>query len=273
MGKTSDGSQVLHVQAEKADDLDLSDLYPDAHVVSDSEISSKLHAKIIVEFLKATCKRTQQLLTLLGQQCWELLRPFRQWCANGCNNSQQCWDLQCIVGWSRKPYGLYPCVMRVRGQQQQCWKRCENGSNIDPTSASTEQKKYWDGQLLAQTFDRFQTLRNNSQQCAATYNNIQHRLHTDATCNIQQCWELLASNVPFVCTGLNVLVTEDVSLSCFVFMSQERANQRTQGVMGSMQTTGARQGQIPHICTLSKLNSVEVMHVNEIFIYVSKMVT
>ena len=24
----------------------------------------------------ATCKRTQQLTTLLGQQCWELLRPF-----------------------------------------------------------------------------------------------------------------------------------------------------------------------------------------------------
>ena len=46
MGKTSDGSQVLHVQVEKADDLDLSDLYPDAHVVSDSEISSKLHTKV-----------------------------------------------------------------------------------------------------------------------------------------------------------------------------------------------------------------------------------
>ena len=59
VGKTSDGSQVLHVQAEKADNLDLSDLYPDAHVVSDSEISSKLHTKINVEFLKATCKRTQ----------------------------------------------------------------------------------------------------------------------------------------------------------------------------------------------------------------------
>ena len=81
VGKTSDGSQVLHVQAEKADDLDLSDLYPDAHVVSDSKISSKLHTVIIVEFLKVTCKRTQQLPTLL---C-----PFRQWCAKGCSNSQQ----------------------------------------------------------------------------------------------------------------------------------------------------------------------------------------
>lgn len=34
IGKTSNGSQVLHVQAEKADELDLSNLYPDAHIVS-----------------------------------------------------------------------------------------------------------------------------------------------------------------------------------------------------------------------------------------------
>ena len=30
---------------------------------------------------KATCKRTEQLSTLLGQQCWELLGPCWQWCA------------------------------------------------------------------------------------------------------------------------------------------------------------------------------------------------
>ena len=33
----------------------------------------------------------QQLPTLLGQQCWELLCLCWQWCANGCNNSQQWW--------------------------------------------------------------------------------------------------------------------------------------------------------------------------------------
>ena len=54
----------------------------------------------------------------------------------------------------------------------------------DPTllcyaSAITEQKKCWE--LLAQKFDRFQTLRNNMQQ----------GVQTDATCNIQQCWKLL----------------------------------------------------------------------------------
>ena len=63
-------------------------------------------------------------------------------------------------------------------------------------------------------------------------------------------WELLASNVLSVCTGLNVLVVEDVSILLRFHVLIARANQRTQGVMGSMQTTGARQGQIPHICTL-----------------------
>lgn len=35
MGKDKDGSEVLHLQAGKADELDLTDLYPDAQVVSD----------------------------------------------------------------------------------------------------------------------------------------------------------------------------------------------------------------------------------------------
>ena len=30
-------------------------------------------------------------------------------------------------------------------------------------------------------------------------------MQTDATCNIQQCWELLANNVASVCTGLYIL--------------------------------------------------------------------
>ena len=68
----------------------------------------------------------------------------------------------------------------------------------DPTllryaSAITEQKKCWE--LLAEKFDRFQTLRNNMQQ----------GVQTDTTCNIQQCWELLANNVAFVFAGLKEL--------------------------------------------------------------------
>ena len=34
---------------------------------------------------------------------------------------------------------------------------------------------------------------------------MQQGVQTDATCNIQQCWELLANNVASVCTGLYIL--------------------------------------------------------------------
>ena len=50
---------------------------------------------------------------------------------------------------------------------------------------------------VAEGFDRFQTLRNNS-----TRNNMQQDVQTDATSNSQQFWELLANKVASVCTGL-----------------------------------------------------------------------
>ena len=37
--------------------------------------------------------------------------------------------------------------------------------------------------------------------CAKTSNNMKQGVQTDATCNIQQCWELLANNVASVSTG------------------------------------------------------------------------
>ena len=33
---------------------------------------------------------------------------------------------------------------------------------------------------------------------------MEHGVQTDATCNIQQCWELLADNVASVCEGVKV---------------------------------------------------------------------
>ena len=36
--------------------------------------------------------RTQQLPASLGQQCWELLRPFAHHCQHGRNNSQHSWS-------------------------------------------------------------------------------------------------------------------------------------------------------------------------------------
>ena len=63
----------------------------------------------------------------------------------------------------------------------------------DPTllryaSAITEQKKCWE--LLAQKFDRSETLRNG----------IQQGVQMDAACNTQKCWEVFANNVVLVCT-------------------------------------------------------------------------
>ena len=41
---------------------------------------------------------------------------------------------------------------------------------------------------------------------------MQQGVQTDATCNIQQCWELLANNVVSVCTGFYALNNENNSL-------------------------------------------------------------
>ena len=65
-------------------------------------------------------------------------------------------------------------------------------------------------ELLIQTFDWFQTLSNNSQQHATTCKNKQQGVPTDATCYIQQCWELLANNVAPVCTGFYTLSLDTV---------------------------------------------------------------
>ena len=47
------------------------------------------------------------------------------------------------------------------------------------------------------------SLSNFVQQHATTFNNMQQGVQTDATCNIQQCWELLLNNVASVCTQPN----------------------------------------------------------------------
>ena len=47
-------------------------------------------------------------------------------------------------------------------------------------------------------FKLFWTTRNNLKS-----NNMQQGVQTDAICNIQKCWELLAYNTASVCTGLN----------------------------------------------------------------------
>ena len=111
--------------------------------------------------------------------CW-------QWCVNGCNNSQQCWHLQCIVGRIQPISLCKPCVMSVRGPNN-----VGRAVQTDPTllryaSAITEQKKCWE--LLAEKFDRFQTLRNNTQQHPATCNRVCKWTQLVTSHNVGSCW-------------------------------------------------------------------------------------
>ena len=131
--------------------------------------------------------RNVQLPTLLGQQCWQLLRPCWRCCANWCNNSQQCWDLQCIVGRIHPIRRWRPCLMRVRGPNIVALRVGDHGTK---EMLGVVGSKVWPGFKL----------------CATTpnNNNVQQGVTTDVTYNIQQCWKLLANNfnVASVCNGL-----------------------------------------------------------------------
>ena len=81
---------------------------------------------------------------------------------------------------------------------QQCWKSCANGSNIVGLHFSDHRAK----EMLGVFGWKIWPVSNFVQQHAATSNNMQHGVQTDATCNIQQCWELLPNNVASVCMGL-----------------------------------------------------------------------
>ena len=123
-----------------------------------------------------------------------LLRVCWQGCANGCNNSQQCWDLRCILG-RIQPISLCKSwVMSLHGPNNVGRVVQTVTTLLRYASAITEQRKCWE--LLAKKLTGFNFL----QQHATTSNNIQQGVQTDATCNIQPCWELLVNNVASVCT-------------------------------------------------------------------------
>ena len=92
---------------------------------------------VVASVLIVVCKRMQQLLTMLGPAVHR-----------GKDATHKTLETICI---------------NERAWPQQCWKSCANGPTLlGYTSAITEEKKHWE--LLAHKFDRFQTLRNNSQQ-------------------------------------------------------------------------------------------------------------
>ena len=107
-------------------------------------------------------------------------------CANRHNNSEQCRDLQWIVGRIQLIRLCKPCVMPRCGPNN--FGRAEQ---TDPTLLChalviMEQKKCWE--LLAQKFDQFQTLRNNSQPHATTCNRVCEWTKHIASSSFGSCW-------------------------------------------------------------------------------------
>ena len=161
---------------------------------------------IVAFVLAVVCKRMQQLPTLLAPTT---LRVVACVLAVVCERMQQ---LPTMLG-PAVHYGKDPThktletMCNARAWPQQCWKSCAYGSNIVFRSHAwmiTEQKKWWE--LLAQKFDRFQPLRNHSQQHAKTYNNMQQgvkRTQHVASHNVGSCWPTMLR--PLALGFMNVL--------------------------------------------------------------------
>ena len=78
-------------------------------------------------------------------------------------------------------------MCNARAWLQQCCKSCANGSNIVALRfGDHRKKKSWE--LLAQNFEPFQTLRNNTQQHATTSNMACKRTQHVTSSNVVGCW-------------------------------------------------------------------------------------
>ena len=132
----------------------------------------------------------------VGQQCWESMLESQSCCVRVGNGVQtdDCWDLHCIVGRIWPTRLRRPFVIRVRGPS---------------TAGGAVQTDYY---ILRQSLIKRDVgscwlkvwqVSNFAQHLPTTRNNMQQSVQTDATCNIQQCWELLANNPASVCTRLN----------------------------------------------------------------------
>ena len=118
---------------------------------------------VVACVLAVVCKRMQQLQTI--------------------------WGLQCIVGRIQAINLCKPCAMSVCGPNNVGRAVQKDPTLLRYASAITEQKKCW--KLLAEKFDQFQTLRNNTQQ------------HATEPCKRTQ--HVTSNNVASVCTGLYII--------------------------------------------------------------------
>ena len=131
---------------------------------------------------KATCKRTQQLPTLLGAVASVLVVVYKR--------MQQ---LPAMLGATMhrvkdKTHKTLESVCNARTWPQQCWESCATDQTLlRYASAITERRKCW--QLLTQKFDKFQILRNNFQQHTTTCSRQLCKRTEHVTSNsVGSCW-------------------------------------------------------------------------------------
>ena len=111
---------------------------------------------------KATCKRRQQLSTLL---------LFWQWCANGFKNSNNVGT--CSASWegyNQDDFGDHVYCACVASAM--LGKPCKRIQNCCATLRRSRNKRKVGNELSVQKFDQFQTLQNNSKQHPTTCNRV-----------------------------------------------------------------------------------------------------
>ena len=123
--------------------------------------------EVVACVLAAVCKRMQQLPTVLGPA---------------------------VHRWKDTTHKSLSTMRNERAWPQQCWKSCANWSNIVALRFGDHGTK----EMLGVVGWKVWPVSNFAQQHATTSNNMQQGMQTDATCNIQQCWELLHTNVASV---------------------------------------------------------------------------
>ena len=97
-----------------------------------------------------------------------------------------------------------------RACPQQCWKSCPNGSSIVALRFGDHGTK----EMLGIVGWKVWPVSNFAQQLPTTRNNMQQGVQKDATCKIQQCWELLANNLASVCFIISFMIISSTIDHC-----------------------------------------------------------
>ena len=164
--------------------------------------------------------------------------------ANGRNNSQHCWannDKSCcarvgsgvptdtttpnltmlgpaVQSWKDTTHKTFETMCNAHAWPQQCWKSCANGSNIVALCFGDSRNK----RMLGVVGPKVWPVSNFARQHETTSNRVFKRTG--------QCWELLASNIASVCTGLYRLIFRSGHLKCIVLNLVKRDIQRKKHV-------------------------------------------